>query len=109
MHGRVAIALGGGSVQKLRAIPARNLKHVARAHRAHHQRLNAYPRIVYGTCGRGEVEHIVHSARVEGLTDIVLEQLKPGLARKVRNIGPRSGGEVIDAQNTVALRKQRVG
>lgn len=96
-------------MEKLCAMLLRNLKQVARAHRTYHQGFNTKPMVVNRAGGRGEVEDVIDVPRLERLADILLEQCESRFAAQVVEVCERTSAKVINAQNRMPFRKQRIG
>jgi hypothetical protein len=84
------------------------LKGVPRAFRSDTKGLDTDPHVVNRTGRRGEIENKIDRAEVEGLTDIVLDQLKSGLIRKVFEVGGSTGAEVVDSEDAMAFCEERI-
>lgn len=60
--------------------------------------------------GRGsEVEDVVDRAEVEGLDDVLLDEVEAGLVLEVAEIVEGAGAEVVDADDGVVIGQQGIG
>src|SRR5262245_48409903 len=80
-----------------------------RAERADLQRLDGKLEVVHRTGGTGEVQNAVERAGgLDEFGDGVADELKPGVAGQVREVGGIAGEVVVDADDLVALAQQFV-
>ena len=91
-------------MQKAGAISSGDFQGVFDADGAHPQGLDRQAKILRRAGRRGKVEDVVHRARIERLADVALFKAEARFAGQVGQVFPVAGGEVIDADNGVALR-----
>ena len=104
----VAIALGGGGVEKARLIFARQVESISGSLGTDIQCFGTEPRVIGGT-GRGrEVEEIVDLSEVEGLADILLDQGESRFIFEAGQIGCAPGGEIVHPYHLVTLGKKGI-
>jgi hypothetical protein len=63
--------------------------------------------VVHGRCGTGEVEDAV-DLYIKREGDVMAHQLEIRAAEEMRDVGPGTGEEVVDAQNVVASRHEAI-
>ena len=100
---RIAVALRSGRVEKAGTVSGRDFEGVFRAHGAHPQGFDSQAEILRRAGRRGEVEDVVHRAGIEGLADVPLLEAEARLTGQVGQVFRAAGGEVVDAENGVAL------
>ncbi len=109
MHQRIAVALRCRGNHEARLVFPRDLQHIARARRAHVQRLDGMLEIILGTGQRCQVKHAVHRAfRLKRPAHIPFPKLKRRIALQVLEIASISGHEVVVASHLMPLGNQTV-
>ncbi len=64
--------------------------------------------VIDRTRGAGEMKYVIHFAAVEGLVDVDLLEFKPGFAAEMVEIRSPSGQQIVDDNDGITLRQQRV-
>ncbi len=64
--------------------------------------------IVDGAGGRGQMEDVIHFAKVEGPANILLAKLEAWLVPQMRDVLHAAGQQIVGADDRVALRQQGV-
>ncbi len=65
---------------------------------------------IFGRAGGGsEVEDVIYRSRIEGLADVALLEAEAGFVGQVGEVIRIAGGEIVDADYSVALAQQAVG
>src|SRR5581483_2522378 len=105
---RIAVALGGGRNQILGPVFFRDLERMKRAQRSNFQGSNAVGHVIYRAGGAGKVKDIIHFAAIKGLTNVELPELKAAVILQVLQVPHRSGEQVVDGDDGIALAKQSV-
>jgi hypothetical protein len=54
------------------------------------------------------MKNVIHFAHVERLADVFIYKIESGIARKVVNIRPPAGQQVVDADHTPAFTEQGI-
>lgn len=57
---------------------------------------------------RGEIEHVLHAAGIEGRADITLLESEAWFVGKMRQILESACGEIIDSQNVMAFSQKSI-
>lgn len=72
------------------------------------ERLDADPHVINRARRRCEIENEIDWTKIEGLTNILLDQFKARFVAQVLKIDRSAGTEVVHPQNPVALCQKRV-
>ncbi len=107
MNARVAVDLGGGGLQDRHAQPLGEAQHVDGADDAGLGRLH---RVVLVMDGRGRTGQIVDAVdlHVEREGHVVPHQLEARVVQEVRDVAPRAGEEIVDAEHFRTVGEQPV-
>ncbi|SPF43877.1 hypothetical protein SBA1_500028 [Candidatus Sulfotelmatobacter kueseliae] len=105
---RIAVALGSGRHQIFRAVLAGQVESVKSSKGTDFQRRNAVNAVVDGAGRAGKVEDEVNLAHVEGIANILFDELKARLLAQMFEVGETAGDKVVDDNHTPALCEQGI-
>ena len=110
MNEGIAVDLRGGGDEEARALVLRQAERLVRAERADFERLDGEFEVIHRAGGRGEMPDEIHRLLEEDeLSDILLNELEGRVPTEVSNVLDAAGDEVIQADDPVAARQQKVG
>jgi hypothetical protein len=110
---RVAVDLAGGGLEEARARALGERQEVVGAHHAGEHGVLRVGLVVGGRGRAGEVEDPVEldppaQARRQGVDDVRVDQVEPGLALQVAQVLAAAGEEVVQADHVGAVGEQGV-
>jgi hypothetical protein len=108
MHVGIAVALGGGGVEKAGAIFPRQFQRIFGSLGADHQSFRAETSVIRWAGGGSEVKDVIDGAEVKRLADVLLYQAEPWFMGQLGQVGEPSGAKIVYSYDLIALSNERI-